>query len=88
MEGWAGLRGKGEGGGTWGGAGAAVSRTRRGRICRVVSPLQSGQPRWVVRTERSGELLPRHLSLKEILRPEQESPSVPPRDGEGPPAWR
>ena len=34
------------------------------------------------------ELLPRQLSLTEILSPEQESPGARPRDGEGPPAWR
>lgn len=75
MEGWAGLRGEGEGGVNWGGAGAAGSS-------RVVSRGGSSGD------ERSGELLPRQLSLTELLSPEQESPGSRPRDGEGPPAWR
>lgn len=84
MGGGSGARGRW---GNWAGRGGRLQDSEAtsaegSAICRVVSRGGSSG------RERSGELLLRHLSLKQILRPEQESPSVPPRDGEGLPAWR
>lgn len=84
MEGWAGLRGQGGRWGELGRGGGGRLRTRRATSAEG-SAIWQGVVGAVGRQDvrGSGELLPRHLGLKQILRPEQESPSVPPRMGRG-----